>query len=126
MIRGAVNSEREATIPLTVHGSMGRAETVAAIVDTGFDGELALPLSLLNALQLPPLRRSTATLGDGSTIVHTVHRATILWDGTARRVFVAALDSEPLVGMELLAGYRLTIQVIPGGQVLIESLATPR
>jgi clan AA aspartic protease len=126
MISGTVNGELEAIIQLAVRGPGGPAATIAAIVDTGFDGELTLPLSLVNALQLPLLRRTTATLGDGSAIVHAVHRATVLWDGETRQIHVAALDSEPLVGMELLAGYRLTMQVISGGRVEIVSLATPR
>ena len=125
MIRGIVNGEREAIVQLTVRGSGGRAETIAAIVDTGFDGELTLPLSLVDALQLPILRRVTSMLGDGSAILHAVHRATVLWDGETRQIRVAALDSEPLVGMELLAGYRLTMQIFPGGRVEIVSLATP-
>jgi clan AA aspartic protease len=100
--------------------------TIAVIVDTGFDGALTLPLSLVNALQLLLRRRTTAILGDGSEMTHAVHTAMVLWDDAARQVSVAALDSEPLVGMRLLAGYRLTMQVIPGGQVELVSLATPR
>jgi clan AA aspartic protease len=126
MISGIVNSEREAIIQLTVRGPGGRAETIAVIVDTGFDGALTLPLRLVNALQLPLRRHTTAILGDGSRITHAVHTAMVLWDGVSRQVPVAALDSRPLVGMRLLAGYRLTMQVIPGGRVEIVSLATPR
>jgi clan AA aspartic protease len=126
MIRGTVNNEREAIIRLTVLGSGRRTETIAAMVDTGFDGELTLPKRLVDALQLPLRRRTTAILGDGSIIAYALHRATILWDGEPRQIRVAALDGGPLVGMELLAGYRLTMQVIPGGQVEIVSLATSR
>jgi len=126
VINGTVNSEREAVISLTLRGWRGRDETIAAVVDTGFDGELTLPPSLVTALRLPFLRRTTASLGDGSIVIHALHRATIVWDGAVRQIHVAALESEPLIGMELLAGYRLAIQVIPGGRVEITSLATPR
>jgi clan AA aspartic protease len=126
MISGTVNGEREAIIELTVRSPGGRAAAIAAIVDTGFDGALTLPLSSVDALRLPLRKRGTATLGDGSETSFAFHRATVLWDGEARQISVAALESEPLVGMELLAGYRLTVQVIPGGRVEIVSLATPR
>lgn len=126
MISGVVNRANEAVVSLTVRGPMGRSATVAAVIDTGFDGALSLPTELAAALQLPLRRSAIAILGDGSEAGYNLYRATVFWDGEARAITVAALDSEPLIGMGLLAGYRLTMQVIPGGQVEIVSLAKPR
>lgn len=124
MISGNVNARNEAIVQLIVRGPLGQTATVAAIIDTGFDGALSLPPSLVAYLQLSQRRIAKATLGDGSRISHAVHSAVVMWDGAAKSVPVAALDSTLLVGMSLLVGYRLTMQVFPGGQVTLLSLAT--
>jgi hypothetical protein len=45
-----------------------------------------------------------------------------MWDGALRRTIVDEAGTDPLVGMKLLAGYELTIQVVPGGRVTIAAL----
>ena len=62
-------------------------------------------------------------LADGSTSLFDVYEATVLWDGTPRRVAVDAADIDPLVGMRLLDGYELTVQAVVGGQALIKALS---
>jgi len=52
MIRGAVNADREATIRLSVRGPSGQEREVDADIDTGFDGWLSLPPSLIADLGL--------------------------------------------------------------------------
>jgi clan AA aspartic protease len=126
MITGRVNQHNEAFIEVMVSGPHGQATTVPVVVDTGFDGALILPPSFVKALQLLFRKRGSVVLGAGTETIADVHQAIVLWEGTMRRVEVSVFDSEALVGMRLLAGYRLTIQVIPGGEVLISSLASPR
>jgi len=63
-----------------------------------------------------------ALLADGTTSLFDIYEATVLWDGTPRRVAVDAADIDPLVGMRLLDGYELTVQAIVGGQVRIQAL----
>jgi hypothetical protein len=48
--------------------------------------------------------------------------AVVEWDGAVRPITVHATNGETLVGMALLAGYELTIQVVPGGIVKIDAL----
>ncbi len=126
MITGTVNRNNEAIIQIAVRGPRGMTTTIAALVDTGFDGSLTLPSRLVAELQLPFRRSGRAILGEGTDTSFDVYEATVLWDRSPRQVPVGALDSEPLLGRGLLVGYRLTIQVIPSGQVLIASLASPR
>jgi hypothetical protein len=45
----------------------------------------------------------------------------VLGDGQPRYVEADAVDTIPLVGMALLDGYDLHIQVTAGGQVVIEA-----
>jgi predicted aspartyl protease len=52
MIIGNVNAEYEATICLSVYGMDGQIYEQTAIIDTGFDGWLSLPASLINTLGL--------------------------------------------------------------------------
>jgi hypothetical protein len=52
-----------------------------------------------------------ALLADGTTSLFDIYEATVLWDGALRRVAVDAADIDPLVGMCLLDGYELTVQV---------------
>ena len=56
---------------------------------------------------------------DGRESVFDIYEATVDWDGTARRIPVDAAETVPLVGMSLLEGYELIIQVQPGGSVIV-------
>lgn len=122
MITGVVNANHEATIQLIVRGAHGQQETIDAIIDTGFTGSLTLPTRLITALSLPWLGRQRAMLGDGSVRFFDVYLATMLWDGQVRTVETDATDTEPLLGMYLLAGHEVRMQVVDGGIVTIEAL----
>lgn len=58
-------------------------------------------------------------LGDGSTGLFDIYAATVQWDGQRRRVEAILADAQPLLGMELLRGHELRIQVVEGGNVQI-------
>ena len=47
--------------------------TVAALLDTGFDGGLSLPQEDVESLRLPLMTKHVITLGDGSNIDVNVH-----------------------------------------------------
>jgi hypothetical protein len=51
-----------------------------------------------------------------------VYDARVLWRGQERFVPVYEAEGGPLVGMSLLRGSRLTVEVEPGGDVVIEDL----
>lgn len=123
MITGVVTAFHQPTIHLTVHGPTGQAQEIEAVVDTGFDGTLSLPPPDIAALGLPWHRRGRALLADGNQCLFDIHEATVMWDGTPRRVAVDAADIDPLVGMRLLLGHELTIQAVVGGQVVIKALS---
>jgi clan AA aspartic protease len=122
MITGSVTVAREAVISFTVRGPNGQEHEIEAVIDTGFDGSLTLPSALITALGLPWRRRGRALLADGNESVFDIYEATVLWDGTARRVSVDEVDVMPLVGMALLYGYELTMQIVEGGRVLLKPL----
>ena len=65
---------------------------------------------------------SRAMLADGSDSVFDIYEAAVTWDGTSRRIAVDEVECDPLVGMSLLYGFELTVQVADGGQVVIRPL----
>lgn len=123
MIAGTVNAAREARIPLTLRAPLGATQEVDALIDTGFDGFLTLPPNLIAALGLKRLARGLAILADGREQLFDIHAVTVLWDGQPLTVEADSADTEPLVGMGLLQGYGLSIEVVDGGAVEIQRLS---
>ncbi len=109
-------------MPLRIGSSHGQELAIEAVVDTGFSGYLTLPKDVITALDLPFRRSARAVLGDGSTITFDIHEAVVLWEGRLQRVPVDAADTDPLLGMGLLYGHELSVQVIEGGDVLIRPM----
>lgn len=61
-------------------------------------------------------------LADGSEAVLDVYEVVVDWDGHRHRVPADSADIDPLVGMSLLRGYRLRIDVMAGGNVTVEAI----
>jgi clan AA aspartic protease len=122
MISGTVTAEFTAIIRLIVIGPSGQSDEIEALVDTGFTGFLTLPPSLTTLLGLTFQSLEDAVLADGGSIKLPVYGAKIRWDGSVRDILAMETGGDPLVGMALLEGYRLTLDAIDGGPVLIEAL----
>ena len=123
MITGIVTDDREAVISLTLRGPDGKEQELEAVIDTGFDGSLTAPPDVIPALGLPLRRRGRALLADGSATVFDIYEATVMWDGRPRRVSVDEVDVTPLLGMSLLYGYELRMQVVERGSVVLNPLS---
>jgi clan AA aspartic protease len=126
MITGVVTDRREAVIRLRVRGPAGQDQEIEAIIDTGFDGWLSLPSSIIAQLALTWRQRGRALLADGSESVFDIYEAIVDWDGELRRIPVDEAETVPLVGMSLLEGYELSIQVQRGGNVIVRALSQAR
>jgi len=112
----------ELALPLFVGNASGQKQVIDAVIDTGFNGFLTLPSSIITVLNLAWNASDIVTLGDGSETLFDLYAVTILWDGQYREVDVAESETEPLIGMSLLYGYGLRIDAIEGGTVRIETL----
>jgi clan AA aspartic protease len=121
MMQGYVNESFEAIISVSVKNSSS-LESFDAVIDTGFTGFLSLPTVIIMKLGLQWSYRDRATLGDGSETVFDVYNAEIVWNGQLREIEIDAAETEPLLGMALLRGYRLQVDTIEGGLVTIEML----
>jgi len=122
MITGEVNAEMEAVVRLTVLGPQGRKQVIEAVVDTGFNGSFTLPPDLIAALELPLHSQGLGMLADGSSMLFDVFEAAVIWDDQPRRMSVYSADASPLLGMNLLNGHELTVQVVERGAVSVRAL----
>lgn len=122
MIQGVVNARHEAVVRLRVRGPGGVESDADAIVDSGFSSSLTLPMAMVTALGLARQSGGIAVLADGSFRHYDIFAAEAEWGGTWRAVLVSAVGNEPLLGMRLLAGHKLVIEVVPGGLVEISPL----
>jgi clan AA aspartic protease len=122
MMQGFVNQNCEAMLPIVVGRDNKPRQMVEALIDTGFTGFLSLPLSMIESLELPWIFSDSVTLGDGSEVIFQMYRAIVIWDGQFKVVDVAASESEPLLGMSLLYGFKLQIEAVERGTVTIEAM----
>ena len=59
----------------------------------------------------------------GPTYPLNLYRAKVIWHGVERLVYVLRADAESLVGMSLLHGSRVTLDVVTNGDVTIAPLS---
>lgn len=85
MMYGEINARREVVmdVPLIAGGT---SLTVSAIVDTGFDDFLTLPLALAEELGLLPVGTVLACMADARIIPTSVYEVTVLWHGKRRKI----------------------------------------
>ncbi len=122
MIKGRVDGRRRAWIPLEMSNGSGRFRPVVFVVDTGFDGELTLPLEMIGQLGLAPVSSTMVTLATGTRELVNTWAGYILWHGRHRYVEVLETRGNPLMGTRLLEGSQLTVQMRVNGEVVIEEL----
>ncbi len=106
---------------LTVLGA-GVQVDIEFIVDTGFEGDLALPTYLADQLGDSPVGTRRRLLANGAMIRCPFYEASTEWDGELRDVEVVVLEGNPLLGTALLDGYLLEAEITEGGGVEIEPL----
>jgi clan AA aspartic protease len=117
MIRGKVSDELEPLVSIRVENASGHMRVVRALVDTGFNGWLSLPIDIIDELDLPWLRTGRAFLADDQEVRFSIFGGFVAWDETLREVSIDAGGATPLVGMGLLEDYELKVVARPGGEV---------
>ena len=122
MITGVVNAHREAIVRCSILDSNGQAFEFDSVLDTGFNGSLTLPIGIITALRLPWISRGSATLANGVDEECDIYAGVVIWDGVRMNVLVEAAETDPLLGMRLMYGYRIVIEDIDGGPVLLERM----
>jgi clan AA aspartic protease len=108
-------------VMLTLPGHEGPVN-IEFIVDTAFEGDLALPLAVLNRVQATFNHDRLIRLADGTFRPRPHFEVSIEWEGEERLAEVVLMDNEPLLGVELMAGYLLQVELEDGGEVSLEPL----
>ena len=122
MIRGRVNSYRQAVVPVEVRDSSGQLQPIEFVLDTGFDGCLTLPAAVIRDLRLEPEDQVKVTLAGGEEREWNSWYGRVLWHGRSREILILEAAGDSLLGMELLEGSQVTIQARVDGAVVIEEL----
>ena len=113
-------------VDIVVRGFGGESVQFAALIGTGFSGAVGLRPEDAQTLNLMPSGSATTTLADDSQKVTDTYFAVVDWDGVSTLTEVIADDAVPLVGMKLLTGYNLSVDVTDGGTVEITRLVPRR
>lgn len=119
MINGRVTDELEAVIELSLVRESADPLSLEVLIDTGFNGFLAIDSNTAEALGATIHSYAEAELADGQLII--VPRYLVAVELGGRRIHALAISTagQALVGMSLLRGLTLSVDVWTGGGVYI-------
>ncbi len=122
MINGRVTEDLKAEINIAISVDDGGWNSLDAVIDTGFNGQLALPEETVRSLGLvlDRFRRVTPAIG-GARVVASGY-VQLRWEDAAIPARVIQAGTEPLLGMALLLNHRITIDAVPDGPVTISPI----
>ena len=123
MLTGRVSRELQAWVSVEILARDGQGHPVEFVLDTGFEGDLTLPPSIIRQLELSPAGHQNVLLANGSVDTLQLFAGVALWHGRRRGVEIIESGSEPLLGMGLLLGSRVTLDVRYDGAVVVDALA---
>ena len=116
MMHGLVNINYEAMLRLVIETDQ-QQQSIDAIINTTFKGYLGLPQQLITMLDLHPFPQES-----DEAAPNNYYKATVLWGNETRDIPVTLVEGEPVVGMSLLQGYSLQIQVTQHGLVTVNRI----
>ena len=119
---GIVTPEFKAAVHIVLLDGKGQSHEAEVFVDTGFNGNLSLSPALLEAIEAAFLEETTVQLADGSSVTFAVYAASLRWESSTRLIEIFATGGDFVLGMRLLEGSELKIEVKSGGVVTIEPL----
>ena len=122
MIYGNINDNWDLVVPMRILDANEHVHRFDAVVDTGFNGELTLPIHHIRKFQLAPGLPTDITMANGVTETFNAYFGTLLWRGQRRAVQVVETESTPLIGIGLLWDSLLTAEIIDNGAVIIGPL----
>ena len=124
MIQGWVEENAggrlEGWLTVSVESASAGLRECEVVVDTGFTDWLMLPDAVINDLGLVSEGKITVTLatGEESQVDYYITRA--LWRGELNWIEVIGSIDQSLLGLEMLRGNRLAMDVWQGDEVVIE------
>jgi predicted aspartyl protease len=126
LILGAFDNSGSATIKIRVAGVNSKRE-YAAVIDTGFNAFVAMPIGAMIDLGLRSEGAARVTLGDGTTIDNLVARGSVTV-GSRTETCDILLDensTDVLVGLSLLRAFKLALIITETLVLLYDEHETP-
>jgi len=114
-IIGRVNDRKEIVVYFSIVSDNAEHD-VEALLDTGFNGSVALPDNLISECDLLLLGREKVILADGTSRIVRKYEAGVRFAGKARRVEVVGAG-ESLIGMSMLWTHAIHIPCVANGNV---------
>ena len=103
----------------------GSAREFEVVIDTGFQGShLMLPKVVIEALGLTRKGTVRIRLANERVVRISSYTGEITWHNGFKQVRVLESENSSLASADLLAGSHIEIDMIPGGVVRIDALAT--
>ncbi len=114
------------TVPIEVHQPSGEHLRVDALLDTGFTGEVALPMSVVEGLGLEYVRDRIIALADGTHRRVEAFRASVFFGGEWRDALIYGTGGGATIGMRLVYGANISFDAVSDGDIEYRSLDLPR
>lgn len=122
----AVDGSFVPSISITMHRADGEDLEIEALMDSGFSGEVALPMSVVEDLGLVYARGHIVVLADGSYRQVETFKGAVFFAGEWHDVTVYSTGGGPAVGMRLMQGAKICFEAIPEGSIDWERIGQPR
>ena len=113
--------DRFPRISLSLPGHQGPV-VIEFIIDTGFDGDLSLPQSVVNQLQTAEAEYRWIQAAAGKATPTSACEVVLDWYDEERITEVIILENAPLLGVGLMEGSLLQAEMQTGGEVSLEPL----
>jgi clan AA aspartic protease len=123
MTIGTIDENGESLIRLAVSASAeARPYEVDAVLDTGFEGRLALPRAFIESLNLRQTGHARYVTASGETHRTGTYRTAVAFGGRNVIIDEVIEAADPLAGAVLLWGFRVCLNYSGGGRVTLEEL----
>ena len=99
---------------------LGGPQEIEFVIDTGFDGDLSLPESVVRQLDITILETRFVQLAGGLHQRCYSYEFFLEWNGQQQPVEVLTLDDNPLLGNGLWDKMLMQVENSEGGEVPIE------
>lgn len=113
MIVGEIDANLEARVTLSL-SHKERSQDVLFLVDSGFNGYLAVPQSVVSLLGLPLATVQRGITADGRVHFFDTVDVCVIWDDQPKFIRAQVLD-EPLIGTRMLSGHDMQVRWEVGG-----------
>ena len=124
-IAGEIQS-LSARVPIVVAGPEGAAKSYDALLDTGFDGAVSISWRDAEDLGLRFFRDHVIVLADGTERGAAIFAGRVRFADEWREVPITVSGDDAVVGMQLIYGARLTLDVFLDGDVDLEFVGDRR